>query len=805
MRLRRPAPSRAALAALLAGTLAAVPVGAVMDIGDRGPVLNAGNFAMRITNVGVIGNAFFDRGLSFDPSFEFPRGSGHEAMGHAELWVGAVNAAGQVRVSGGPMLEWRPTLEESDRVQVGWAGRRGSRRGVDDDGDGKADEEVFNGRDDDGDGEVDEDLGFPAQQVLAADYVDDRPEAVNYGYPNGEHHDPLGLSVHQEAYAWSAPGYDAIAGLSFTITNHGDQPLTQVWLGLYCDLDSRGRQQPGGYLDDLVTYRSFSRTIPEGTSAIHLGGGTTDPAQYLKQCFTTIAGTVPVVTDHAAGPGLPLAAVLPLSHTTDPLARITNFAFPGAQAAHDAARAPALDTTFRFSVFAQDLPPGQGGPPVLDEDRYAALTGRYRAATRLDVPHDYSVLVSCGPFTPLAPGQSVEFALALVVADTPDSLVARLENAATLYHGYRANLIADDAQGRRLDQWDRGVSGINGHEICLEPPPGIVFNYDPHCPDKFMTDPAYQPPPLQIPPLTATEVTYRAGQCIWTDLDCDACSGLDGAETAFRWLNPGLAPPAPAYRAARGDHEVTVAWDNMPEIVVDAGLVTAEGFHFSGYRVYRLSQWNRESILPPPDSWELIRAFGTDSLDLEAPLASVTDSTLDYDYVLYGRNHYPIGRYRLTDRKVLNGFDYLYVVTSVAKRIVQVGSATRIERLESPLVTSIDSVVVPHLAARKDAARVWVVPNPYRAHAPWDRPPVAGDPFGRHVDFFGLPRARSTIRIYTVAGDLVAQLDHDGRDGDGQASWNLISRNGQDVESGIYLFTVDSTLGHFTGRFVLIR
>jgi hypothetical protein len=69
----------------------------------------------------------------------------------------------------------------------------------------------------------------------------------------------------------------------------------------------------------------------------------------------------------------------------------------------------------------------------------------------------------------------------------------------------------------------------------------------------------------------------------------------------------------------------------------------------------------------------------------------------------------------------------------------------------------------------------------------------------------GLPRARATIKIWTVAGDLVAQIVHDGSAGDGQASWNLISRNGQDVESGIYLFTVDSALGKNTGKFVVIR
>jgi hypothetical protein len=77
--------------------------------------------------------------------------------------------------------------------------------------------------------------------------------------------------------------------------------------------------------------------------------------------------------------------------------------------------------------------------------------------------------------------------------------------------------------------------------------------------------------------------------------------------------------------------------------------------------------------------------------------------------------------------------------------------------------------------------------------------------FTRHVDFFGLPRTHSTIRIYTLAGDLVQVIDHDGSSGNGEAAWNLISRNGQDVQSGIYLFTVESSAGHQVGKFVLIR
>jgi hypothetical protein len=69
----------------------------------------------------------------------------------------------------------------------------------------------------------------------------------------------------------------------------------------------------------------------------------------------------------------------------------------------------------------------------------------------------------------------------------------------------------------------------------------------------------------------------------------------------------------------------------------------------------------------------------------------------------------------------------------------------------------------------------------------------------------GLPPGRSTIKIWTIAGDHVATVIHDAAGGSGQASWNLISRNGQEAESGIYLFTVESPRGRSVGRFIVIR
>ena len=78
-----------------------------------------------------------------------------------------------------------------------------------------------------------------------------------------------------------------------------------------------------------------------------------------------------------------------------------------------------------------------------------------------------------------------------------------------------------------------------------------------------------------------------------------------------------------------------------------------------------------------------------------------------------------------------------------------------------------------------------------------------------------MPKGEWILRIFTLAGDLVQTLRPDDLQvsgkpqretpEDGQASWDLISRNGQDVVSGIYIFSVESEAGTSRGKFVIIR
>jgi len=199
-----------------------------------------------------------------------------------------------------------------------------------------------------------------------------------------------------------------------------------------------------------------------------------------------------------------------------------------------------------------------------------------------------------------------------------------------------------------------------------------------------------------------------------------------------------------------------------------------------------------------------------------------------------GRIHYQVGRYHYIDHQVKNGFLYFYSVTAFDST----GQGTNHVELDGRRSAVEAEGVTPQSAANAES-KVWVVPNPYRGLAniqarpsAWDLTPNASDPTGTHIDFLGLPDGPWTIKVFTLAGDLVVTInstdavnastrsspviDSHGQPhanvnrqqdtpDDGQARWNLISRNGQDVVSGIYLFSVSSKRGMERGKFVVIR
>lgn len=93
--------------------------------------------------------------------------------------------------------------------------------------------------------------------------------------------------------------------------------------------------------------------------------------------------------------------------------------------------------------------------------------------------------------------------------------------------------------------------------------------------------------------------------------------------------------------------------------------------------------------------------------------------------------------------------------------------------------------------AKEQLASANVVPNPYWAHNAMSR-----DPLDNFVRITNLPGSGATIRIFTLAGELVRTIDDAARSADGTlgsqyANFDLRNRAGVPLASGVYIIHID--------------
>lgn len=245
-------------------------------------------------------------------------------------------------------------------------------------------------------------------------------------------------------------------------------------------------------------------------------------------------------------------------------------------------------------------------------------------------------------------------------------------------------------------------------------------------------------------------------------------------------------PPSPPVRVEASNHRVTLDWqprqgDVNPETYSDPYRADSSMQPFEGYRIYKSTQ----SISGP---WTLLASFDLENNPFGA------NAGIEYNY---------------TDVGLLNNLDYYYTVTAFSKPDSQINFPSLQSSINANAVRATPGTPPP-----KQVGKVRVVPNPYRGdiayqnyNPPWEKPPGSRGRWmeqDRRIQFINLP-SFCTIKIYSLAGDLVNTLYH--RDADrGYEDWNLTSSVGQAVASGIYLFTVEDRDDHVqTGKFVIIK
>ena len=299
-------------------------------------------------------------------------------------------------------------------------------------------------------------------------------------------------------------------------------------------------------------------------------------------------------------------------------------------------------------------------------------------------------------------------------------------------------------------------------------------------------------------------------------LDPNEDANGDGKLTRFTLPQP---PRQPRVRAVVENQHVTLYWDKIQSEEIPDPI--SHKLDFEGYRVYRSSVGadigGQEGFSL---SLNMIADFDRvdDNIGYNTGFGQIkmSDSIMfpdDQLHTVYWYR-YPSASDSITN---LNGWQYLYGVSAYD----QGDSAIGVASLESAKV--LVRAIPGTLATSATNAEIGVYPNPYYANAAWDQ---AGER-SRKIYFTNLP-ARATIKIFTMTGDLVAEITHDAATYDGSGikwfddfsalgvraqfaggehAWDLITKYDQAIATGLYLFTVkDEATGNIKrGKFLIIK
>lgn len=181
---------------------------------------NVGLLGLNVTNLGYVGNSFDSR----IPSGEYPLYSNVEHIYSGGLWVGAVKADGEKRVSTGS--QDANGVGEGNEIRefdlIGFCPEDAMRV-------------ISNSQNFDNFS-----LDALATQHIECNFND-------YANPEGGGHVPLGIKVNLRALAWSNPYADDFVILDYRIINIGNEELRDLYLGMWFDTTVGNTEQTDPY------------------------------------------------------------------------------------------------------------------------------------------------------------------------------------------------------------------------------------------------------------------------------------------------------------------------------------------------------------------------------------------------------------------------------------------------------------------------------------------------------------------------------------------------------------------------------
>ncbi|MGD8604692.1 MAG: hypothetical protein PVF49_08970 [Anaerolineales bacterium] len=680
-------------------------------------------------------------------------------------------------------------------------------------------------------------------------------------------HSPLYVQVIQKSYSWSYPYAEDFVVFDYTVRNTGDEPLDQLYLGIYIfpsvmytDLDLSAANPIVGFLG------GHQSSFGDCTFADSLG------LAWFAHCDGLFDSANPErePTPHIAG-------IRFLGHLSGDRHLSYNWWVESWGGSRD--WGPQTRRSYR------NLQTGGLGKPAGDRNRYHFLRNgeidydavRAQSIRPGDLTWMYpdqeaiawfpcwnhpSYLLSVGPYD-IEPGGEISIPFAYVMGkdfhrvpgNTQRNLVDNYDPDAF----YENVDFSDIARNARWAEWIYDNPGFDTDGD------GYAGEYRDCCQDSAIAsiDSTVTPPD--------TVWSLNACERVWT-------SG-DGVPD-WRAISP---PPPPRMIVEPSDNTLRIRFNGTySETTKDIFLQKVD---FEGYRVYYsrdaressyslLTSYDRENYdkfvwVPTRRVWELTTIpyslkelrcyYGESCADSSFDPLTFTrsqpyfmpgfpDSTFyftphDFNRSEFGvttqiRKVYPDQPYpsnllpdsaradERTEDGLLKYFEYEYTIDGLLPTVGYYVNVTAFDFGApqmgiSPFETSktLNAAFAYPTPNSQTAAeqnlKAYIYPNPYRINddyygkgfegrdAEWYIPDRL-----RRIHFANLP-ARCTISIFSLDGDLVRQWDHDMDPNDPASShdeWDLITRNTQRVVSGIYYWTVAEPNGKTQiGKLVIIK
>lgn len=266
------------------------------------------------------------------------------------------------------------------------------------------------------------------------------------------------------------------------------------------------------------------------------------------------------------------------------------------------------------------------------------------------------------------------------------------------------------------------------------------------------------------------EILFDNDWIIEPDAGSSGWKNASDVTLSIRQADDGYRDGDP-FDLAMGVNGQSIAWDGLPETATDFNIVLMNedspygfGFAYDDQGTSGLSEDDRVIILRELEDGEM---YPTWEITFEEAPGTITDD------------------YEVRFKRPFTSDDIIQFT------------------LQGP--------VVHEEEAEESLENVKVVPNPYYAAASWEfrgSAAAASSLVGRgdrRIAFINVPQ-NATIRIYTVRGDLVQVLKHDGSISN-RIFWDLRTKDQVEIAYGVYVFqvSVPASDKSYTGKFAVIK